>query len=219
MSIELFTGFVGSGKSYHAVSVGTRIADAPLGSRHVIANFPITTKHSLFRKLANRFSKGKIKLKELNQKWDFKTNEELTVKYLIDQSLENRWNEKESSCLVIFDEASIPFNTRNWNKSDRMEWIQFLTQSRKFGFDVIFITQDGRMLDKQIRSLCEYEVTHKKLNNMFGMGWLPFSLFAAVKYWNGLNARYTKGSLKLMIYRKKVANRYDTLRLFDYMNQ
>lgn len=210
MSIELFTGFVGSGKSYCATKLGVSIADASLGKKWVIANFPITPKKKLF----HRFIK-KDENKYIQSRWIYRNNETLTVNYLVEKSLKEGWNKKEGSCLVIFDEASIPFNARTFQKKDRMEWIQFLTQSRKFGYDFIFITQDSRMLDKQIRALCEYEVIHKKLNNMLGLGFLPFSVFASVKYWNGLNARYTKGSLSLSVFRKSVANRYDTLKLFD----
>lgn len=209
MTIELYTGFVGSGKSYAAVKNGTQIADAVLGSRHVIANFPVTRPKTFL----SRFRK----VKDRDTRWIFKDNEELTVEYLVNKSIENEWNKKEGSCLVIFDEASIPFNSRNWNSSDRMDWIKFLTQSRKFGYDFIFITQDGRMLDKQIRALCEYEVQHKKLNNMMYFKWLSLfriTLFAGVSYWNGI--KYSKGSLRLYIYRSKVADRYDTLNLFDY---
>lgn len=210
MTIELYTGFVGSGKSYAAVKNGTQIADARFGKRHVIANFPITNKKKPFALLRK-------KDKEIIPRWIFKDNQELTVEYLVKTSLENGWNKKEGSCTVIFDEASIPFNSRNWNSPDRMDWIKFLTQSRKFGYDFIFITQDGRMLDKQIRALCEYEVQHKKLNGMMYFSWLSLfgiTLFAGISYWNGL--KYSKGSLRLYLYRKPIAERYDTLNLFDY---
>ena len=209
MTIELYSGFVGSGKSYAAVKNGIQIADASLGKKHVIANFPVTDKKTLF----SRFRKVKTK----KSRWIYKPNEELTVPFLINKSLEMGWNKKEGSCLIIFDEASIPFNSRNWNSPDRMDWVKFLTQSRKFGYDFIFITQDGKMLDKQIRALCEYEVQYKKMNNMIYFSWLSIfkiTLFAGISYWNGM--KYSKGSLKLYFYRKSVANRYDTLNLFDY---
>lgn len=209
MTIELFTGFVGSGKSYAAVKIGVNMADAPLGKRHVIANFPVTRKKTMFSRWR--------KVKDKDSRWTYKTNEELNVEFLIKESLKNGWNKKEGSCLVIFDEASIPFNSRTWNSSDRLDWIKFLTQSRKFGYDFIFITQDGKMLDKQIRALCEYEVQHKKLNNMMYFSWLSLfkiTLFAGVSYWNGIN--HSKGSMRVYIYSKSVADRYDTLNLFNY---
>lgn len=214
MSIQLFTGFVGSGKSYAATKVGTRIADAPIGNRYVIANFPIKPKPSLIRKMLK---------KPLRQpKWIFKKNDELTPKYLIKLSLEKGWNKKEGSCLVIFDEASIPFNSRNWNKPDRLEWVELLSQSRKFGYDFIFITQDAKMIDKQIRSLCEFEVQHKRLNEMFPFQLLSLfriTLFAGVKFWNGLGHGNKKGSLSLYFFEKRTAGRYDTLNLFGFADE
>lgn len=213
MTIELYTGFVGSGKSFCATKLAINIIDAPLSKKYVIANFPIRAK----RKLFHFIYKDEKKYHPL-RRWIYKPNEELTVDYLINKSLEMGWNKKESSCLLIFDEASIPFNARTFNRKDRLDWIKFLSQSRKFGYDVIFITQDARMIDKQIRALCEYEVVHKKLNNMFALSWLSLlrlTVFAQVKYWNGTNARYTRGQLRLIRYNKKVAARYDTLRLFE----
>lgn len=212
MTIELKTGFVGSGKSYAATKDGISIADASLGKKFVIANFPIKNKKSNFisKKLSNFF-----KTKEKQSRWIYKNNEELTVEFLMKTSLEKGFNKKEGSCLIIFDEASIPFNARSWNDKNRLKWIEFLSQSRKFGYDFIFITQDAKMLDKQIRALCEYEVQYKKLNNMMYFKWLSLfrvTLFAGVSYWNGV--RNSKGSLKLYFYSKKVADRYDTLRLF-----
>jgi len=210
MTIEVHTGFVGSGKSYAATKLGINIADAKFGKRYVIANFPISDKSTMF-------AKYRKKKKTVPTRWIYKDNQSLTVDYLVKKSIEMKWNEKEGSCLVIFDEASIPFNTRSWNSADRLDWIKFLTQSRKFGYDFIFITQDSRMIDKQIKSLCEYEVQYKKLNNTFGFAWLSLfriTLFAAVKYWNGM--KYTKGQLRIYKYSKRVANRYDTLNLFGY---
>lgn len=208
MSIELYTGFVGSGKSYAAVKNGTVIADAPMGKRWVIANFPIKPKKKLFAFLR--------KNKYNNPRWIYKKNHELTVDFLISESLKNGWNKKEGSCLVIFDEAGIPFNARSWNKPDRLKWIEFLSQSRKFGYDFIFITQDKDMIDKQIRKLCEYEVQHKRMNNMHVFKLLSLfkvTLFAGISFWNGISKE--RGTLRMYFYRKSVADRYDTLKIFD----
>lgn len=217
MTIELYTGFIGSGKSYSAVKTGLTVAQARFSNTYVIANFPVTEPKKKFIKIRKLFNKN---INEFNNlRWIFKTNENLTVEYLVKKSVENGWNKKESSCLVIFDEASIPFNSRSWNDKDRLKWIEFLTQSRKFGYDFIFITQDAGMIDKQIRSLCEYEVQHKKLNNISYFSWLKLfrvSIFAQVSYWNG--TRFSRGTLKLIKYNKKVAERYDTLKLFNFNN-
>lgn len=210
MVIELITGFPGSGKSFSAIKQGTMVADSPLSKKWVMANFPIKPKKKMFHYLR--------KNKYIEPRWIYKKNEELTVEYLIKTSIENGWDKKESQCLLIFDEAGIPFNARTWNSPDRMQWLEFLPQHRKFGYDILLICQDAGQIDKQIRKLCEYEVVYKRLNNMFVFSWLSLfriSVFAGVKYWNGLNARYTKGQLRLTLYDKKTAARYDTYKKFD----
>lgn len=212
--IELYTGFVGSGKSFHAVDRGTTIADAPMGKRWVVANFPVKPKKKFLAKIPfiQRFVKDHYNV----PRWIYKSNEELTVDYLIQLSMDMGWYGKESQCLLIYDEAGIAFNSRDWNvKADiRKGWITFLAQSRKLGYDVVFIVQDTRMLDRQIRSLAEYEVQHKKLNSWGLMKLFPLTVFAGISFWNGI--RGIRGALSMTVYRKSVAERYDTLALFGY---
>lgn len=210
MVIELFTGFPGGGKSYAATATGIQVADASLGKKTVVANFPIKPKQPMFAKL-----RKKAKPKE--SRWIYKSNEELTVPFLINLSIEKGWTKKESSAILIFDEAGIPFNSRSWNRPDRAEWVLFLTQHRKFGYDVIFITQDTSLIDKQIRKLCEFEVIHRKMNNMIYFKWLSLfriTLFGAISYNNAI--KNSKGQLKLYIYKSKIADRYDSMNLFEY---
>lgn len=211
--IELYTGFVGSGKSYHATRRGCIIADAPAGNRWVVANFPIKPKKKFVAKVPY-FGK-KVKEPFNKPRWIYKDNDELTVDFLIQTSHEKGFYGKEGSALLIIDEAGIMFNSRDWNvkPEERKGWIKFLAQSRKFGYDVVFVVQDVRMIDRQIRSLAEYEVQHKKLNNWAFFKLMPVTLFACVSFWNGL--RNVRGSLEMVTYSKKVADRYDTMALFD----
>lgn len=215
--IEIYTGFVGSGKSYHATKRGVTIADAPKGNRWVIANFPIKPKKRFLAKIP--FVKNKLKDQYNKPRWIFKQNEDLTVKFLIEKSHEMGWYGTESQCLLIIDEAGILFNSRDWNiaPAERKEWIKFLSQSRKFGYDVVFIVQDLRMMDRQIRSLAEYEVQHKKMNNWFLFKLMPVTVFACVSFWNGV--RNVRGQLEMCTYSKSVADRYDTMALFDTTNE
>lgn len=212
--IEVYTGFVGSGKSYHATKRATTIADAPAGKRYVVANFPIKPKKKLLAKIP--FIKRWVKDHYNKPRWFYKDNEEMTVDYLIKLSDDMGWYGKESQCLLIIDEAGIVFNSRDWNvkPSERKDWIKFFTQSRKLGYDIVLIVQDIRMIDRQIRSLCEYEVQHKKLNSWFIFQLLPITMFACVSFWNGI--RTMRGSLEVCFYTKSVAERYDTLKLFGY---
>lgn len=212
--IEMYTGFVGSGKSFHATKRGCDLADAPLGKKYVVANFPIKPKMKLLAKipLIKRFIKEPFN----DPRWIFKDNAAMTVEYLIELSDQMGWYGKESQCLLIIDEAGIVFNSRDWNvkPAERKGWIQFFTQSRKLGYDIVLIVQDNRMLDRQIRSLCEYEVQHKKLNSWSILKFLPITIFAAVSFWNGI--RTMRGSLQTIVFSKQTADRYDTLKLFGY---
>jgi zona occludens toxin (predicted ATPase) len=213
--IEMYTGFVGSGKSYHAVRRGTIIADAPAGSRWVIANFPIKKKPTLRSRLPWVGKNFKKQVSDKVPRWIFRDNEDLTVDYLIEQSHKLGFYGKESQCLLLIDEAGILFNSRDWNvkPDERKAWIKFLSQSRKFGYDVVFIVQDARMLDRQIRSLAEYEVQHKKMNNWALFKLFPTTVFACVKFWNGMKG--VRGTLEMCVYSKGVADRYDTMALFE----
>lgn len=217
MAIELYTGFVGSGKSFHAVRRGTQLADAPFGNREVIANFPIKSKP----KKLNFLRKKK---KYNNPRWTFTENDDLTPEFLVNYSYDwqkkyNREDVPEGQFLLIIDECGILFNSRDWNvKGDiRKEWIKFFTQSRKLGFDVILIVQDQRMLDRQIRSLAEFEVQHKKMNAFGLFKFIPVTVFAGVKFWNGIKSM--RGNLEMTVYNKKLADRYDTKALFGYADK
>ena len=68
------------------------------------------------------------------------------------------------------------------------------------------------MLDKQIRSLSEYDVKHIKMNNGFFF-FLPTS-FLAVEKWYG--QRMKLGS-QVIWYHKRIAALYDSYALFDTM--
>lgn len=213
MVIELYTGFPGAGKSFAATQDGLNVAEGKFNNNAwVIANFPVTSKKKIF----HRFIK-KEENKYVNTRWIYKDNDDLTVKYLVNKSKEMDWIGKEGSCLIIFDEASMPFNSRDWSKPDRKDWIKFLSQHRKFGYDFIFITQDAQMIDKQIRSLVEYEVVWRRLNSSFMFKWLSLfrvTMFAGIKYWNGMQRN--RGNMRIYKYKKSVGDRYDTASLFDY---
>lgn len=197
--ITLYTGSVGSGKSFHGVEIGWEWLNK---KKNVIANFPLIFKNN---KRDNR----------RKERWTF--NDEITVEWLMAQSIEKGWYGKESQCLVIIDEAGIIFNSRDWQSkgSERMKWIKFLSQSRKFGYDFIFICQSDRMIDKQIRGLVEYEVKHLKANNSFFFAFLSifkFTLFLYVYRWYQTRL---KSNLRFSYYKPGLAKRYDTFRTFN----
>ncbi len=53
--------------------------------------------------------------------------------------------------LIVIDELLTSFNSRNWNDPDRLEVINWIVQSRKFGWDLYLIGQDFGSIDKQIQ--------------------------------------------------------------------
>lgn len=198
--IELYVGAPGSGKSFHALVRGWSKVHY-FKRNHVIANFPI------------RFPKRDIR-RGIDKRWIYVEDRELTPEFLITESVKRGWYGDESSCLLIIDEAGIFFNARDWQVQGerRKNWIKFFSQSRKFGYDIIMVAQDPRMIDRQIRSMAEFTVKHVKMRNYIWLKWLPWQLFAVVSYWAGGSFR---GSLSILPFRPFLARRYDSMRMFD----
>lgn len=159
--IELYSGTPGSGKSLHCADVMRRWLNywkAP-----VICNF------SFNGRACKPKGWGSLLIVD---------NSQITPDFLVYFSETYRklrgWNAvPEEHILLVIDEAQLLFNAREWNKGNRAEWISFFTQHRKLGYRVILIAQFDRMLDRQIRSVLEYEYIHRKVKNI-GKG--PFLL-------------------------------------------
>lgn len=202
MSITLYTGTPGSGKSFHAAK------DIVHRLKHgggLICNFPVNE---------NYVRKPKAHV----EYWD---NSELTAARLVSYALEHHEIGKEGQTLVVIDECQIIFNCRDFGRKDRNAWVTFFSQHRKLGFNVLLITQSDRMLDKQIRSLVEDEEKHRKLNN-YGFGGMILSLltlgrtwFISIRYWYGGN-KLKLGSSIFPFY-KRLGNVYDSYKLFTDM--
>lgn len=194
--ITLYTGTPGSGKSYHAARDIVRRLKHGGG---LITNFPINEDCVKRRKAHVEY-------------WD---NSELTVKRLVNYALENHVIGVEGQCLVVIDECQVIYNCRDFGRKDRNDWVQFYSQHRKLGYNVILITQNDRMIDKQIRALVEDEVKHKKLNNagFFGMFLgLTGTWFVAVETWYANKMLLNKSFFR---YEKRYEKVYDSYRLFS----
>lgn len=198
--ISLYSGTPGSGKSLHA---SRDIITWCKRGKGVICNFPVTM----------------AKVKKAKTTPVYMDNSELTVKALTEYARKHHKIGKEGQTLVVIDEAQVKFNSRDYSKKDRMEWVVFFTQHRKYGFDFILIAQYDRMLDRQIRCLIENEYKHRKLNNYgFGGGLITLltfgrSWFISIEYWYGGNK--LKLSEEVFMYRKLYGTIYDTFALFS----
>lgn len=192
--ITLFSGTPGSGKSLHSIK---KIIFALQHGRNVISNFPIKDNE----------------VKKKKGKFYYKDNEELTINFLYDFARSNHVRGKEKQTLLVIDEAQTKFNPREFRAKDRLTWCQFFSQHRKLGYDVLLISQNDRLLDRQIRVNIEYETRHRKVNNFGTIGALfPVSAFACIDRWYGVNERL--GS-EIMFYKKKISDLYDSYAIFD----
>ncbi|WP_367575495.1 zonular occludens toxin domain-containing protein [Lacrimispora amygdalina] len=110
------------------------------------------------------------------------------------------------------------FNCRSWNDRSRQQWANFFTQHRKHGYNIILISQFDRLINRQIRSLTEYEYRHRKINNFGAVGFflglfsLGHPLFISVEYWYGVKK---KCGTSFFYGRKKYYRMYDSYKLFD----
>lgn len=199
--IYLYSGTPGSGKSLHQAEEIYYILRA---GKPVLANFEVNT--------------DVIKTRHLGEFY-YISNEilspELLIKYSQIYFRDHKF--KEGQIRLFLDECQILFNAREWSKKGRKEWLSFFSQHRKYGYDIYLVAQFDRMIDRQIRSLIEYEVIHRKVKN-FGR-WGTFfnlvaggNLFVAVTMWypmhEKLSSMWYKGN-------KKYFELYNTYKTFD----
>jgi len=196
--ISLYSGTPGSGKSLHCART---IQNWSRLGYPVIGNFPVDLrkyKHAAFT---------------------YCPNEDLTPDFLIQYSRNFFGSKpiKEGSILLVVDECQLVFNAREWQQSGRAKWLSFFTQHRHYGYDIILIAQFDRMVDRQIRSLIEYEYIHRKMSN-FGWQGKALSLvfggksFIAVKMWYPLNEKI---SSEVFHARKSLYSIYDSYAILD----
>lgn len=165
--IRLFSGTPGSGKTLHAVHVMDWYNRR---NKPVVANFELN--YSL---LKNPLSF--VLMDDLQRACGGKSSDRFSPDYLVKYSNQYFHGKKikEGEILLVIDEAQLVFNARDW--SFNRPWISFFTQHRKLGYDIIMIAQYDRMIERQIRSLIEYEEKHLKVSNLGGIWGLIMPLF------------------------------------------
>lgn len=180
MTISLYSGTPGSGKSLHQAQ---DIWYCLRFGKPFVTNFEVNYSACKNRK----------KVRHL-----LISNDALTPAALI-KFAEDFWSTsgekfREGRIKLYIDECQLLFNARTWDSKSRSGWIKFFTQHRKFGYDIVLVAQFDRMIDKQIRSLIEYEYVHRKLAN-FGLKGKLLSLlmgnmaFVCVKVWYPMKER------------------------------
>lgn len=205
--IELYSGTPGSGKSLHtAREIRSRLR---MHKRYIIGNFAVNTKA----------------IKKCKGNYIMVMNDRLTPDRLLQFSrrlsrhLGRRL--KEGEILLIIDEAQLLFNAREWQNIARNGWLSFFSQHRHYGFDIILAAQFDRMLDRQIRSLLEYESVHRKVSRFgtigFFVGLLTHdNLYVVVKRWYPIKERIESS---MFIGTKRIFSIYDSYNHFDAPGQ
>lgn len=197
--IYCYTGTPGSGKSYSATLRAYELIHRPR-PKMVVANYNLNLDP------------------KYQQYFRYVPNDQLSRDLLVSISNEyfSSHDFKEGSITLILDESQLCLNSRTWSDKNRMSLLEFASQSRHLGYDVILIAQNTNMIDRQFRALIEYEVKHRKLANFGIMGRLLSlvamgRVYAAVTYYYGLTERI---GVRFFVPRKKIFRLYDSYVMF-----
>ncbi len=173
--IVLYSGTPGSGKSLHAAKeIRSRLHQKQ--RKIIIGNFYFNT----------------AAVKKCRGVYLYVPNDRLTPARLLKfarhyaQHIGRRLREGELQLFI--DEAQLLFNSREWELVRASGWLSFFSQHRHYGYDVMLMAQFDRMLDRQVRSLIEYDVIHRKVMRAGKIGFLVGlltggNLYVAVECW------------------------------------
>lgn len=195
--IEVQQGTPGSGKSAAAVSRallhlrkgGVVAANFSLvdgwsdrvSKNHILSRFSQQFRYKHADSLYNRF----FRVHSLN------AIKEIDPKRLSTGLYKDNGKYQEGMGLLILDEAQLVFNSRkSMSGNKNLDWIEFFTQHRKLGWNVILIAHTIEMIDSQIRPLAEYESRFRNLQKVkipfVGLPMSPFPLFLVIRRYAGL---------------------------------
>lgn len=200
--MSLYSGTPGSGKSLHVAEI---LFHRLRTGKPCICNFPIC-----LDKVGGKKSKRFV----------YKDNSALTPKFLIEFAqdyIQECGRVKEDDILLVIDECQLLFNSRDWGRKDRADWLAFFTMHRHLGYQIILVAQFDRMLDRQVRCLLEYEHVHRKVSNRGLFGFLMSAfflgrLFACVKVWYPMKE---KVGANFFVAKKRYFSLYDSYAMFD----
>lgn len=194
--IEVQQGTPGSGKS--AVAVARAMAHVRAGGV-VAANFSlvdgwadVVARQSIMGRLSAEYRYSRAS--SLHSRF-FRVDSLAAIKAIDPKALAvdlqaSDGKYREGQGLLILDEAQLVFNSRRWEKN--FDWIEFFTQHRKLGWNVILIAHHLDMIDSQIRPLAEFESRFRNLQKvkipLLGVPMAPIPTFLVVRRYAGLGA-------------------------------
>lgn len=201
--IELYSGTPGSGKSLHVAKIiRERLR---MYNCVIIGNFYVNQ---------NTVKKRKGTYIYVDNS---RLYPERLIKFAIRYARHKGRRLKEDELYLFIDEAQLLFNSRDWQIIKTSGWVSFYSQHRKLGFYIGLIAQFDRMLDRQIRSLVENEIKHRKVSRagLFGklLGFLTGdNLFIYIKIWYPMKQKIYS---EFFLGTKKVYDLYDSYGLFQ----
>lgn len=173
--LEVFTGKLGGGKSYHAVK---RAVAQFLRGGCVVTNVGLNVeavREHLSKRYNRVFNPDALRIIPDEYEEMEVGGKRILVHCAVNFHKYVPAGSQDLPVLVIIDEAHLYFNSRDFAVSDRTsrELFKYITQSRKLGNDIIMITQDYRNLDAQFIRMLQYLWTFRDLDRyrILGLPW------------------------------------------------
>lgn len=131
---------------------------------------------------------------------------------------EDKSDESKNGILVL-DECANWMNARTFSDKSRMGVLEWLTYSRKLGWDTYLLTQHEAQVDKQAReALCEYHVTSRRLDRI-RVPFMPFRFPKMFVYFvrlgHGQSATPADKWLLFWWEARRIFDAYDTRQVFS----
>lgn len=125
----------------------------------------------------------------------------------------------EHQTWLVLDECHELFNSRAWNRKDRLAWCAFFREHRKYGYDCILISQDDKNIDKQIRAVFQKQVLHRKVTDYKFFGVLlklliGRDLFVAISTQYGMKKSEAKTGTRFFFGKQKYYDFYNSMQTF-----
>ncbi len=125
----------------------------------------------------------------------------------------------EHQTFLVLDEVQEFFNSRTWNRRDRLAWCSFFREHRKYGYDCILISQDDKSVDKQIRQILQKNVLHRKVTDykLFGKVLKLLTgrdLFVAISSQYGMKKADARTATRFYFGKQKYYDFYNSMQTF-----
>lgn len=143
-----FVGTPGSGKSYDAVK---KILFNLKKGRHVYTNID---------GMDDPGHQENIKMMCGLDDWAF----DRQFHFLKKDEVPQFWKIARPGSMIVLDEIHKVFNCRDWQSKKNLDFADWASTHRHYGFDLILITQDMEKVEKQVRSLLEWTYVYRKVN-------------------------------------------------------